>query len=92
MTERMITAVSNPHVDVLGHCTGRLIIGCGRPESQFEPERVFTACCEHGVAVDINCRPERQDPPDRLLRTAAEAGCLVAIDTPADSVSAPTGG
>jgi putative hydrolase len=83
MTERMITAVSNPHVDVLGHCTGRLIIGRGRPESQFDPERVFTACGEHGVAVEINCRPERQDPPDRLLRTAAEAGCLFAIDTDA---------
>jgi len=83
MTERMITAVSNPHVDVLGHCTGRLIIGRGRPESQFDPERVFTACREHGVAVEINCRPERQDPPDGLLRTAAEAGCLFAIDTDA---------
>jgi putative hydrolase len=83
MTERMIAAVSNPHVDVLGHCTGRLIFGRGRPESQFDPERVFTACREHGVAVEINCRPERQDPPDRLLRMAAEAGCLFAVDTDA---------
>jgi putative hydrolase len=83
MTQRMITAVSNPHVDVLGHCTGRMILGRGRPESEFDPERVFGACIEHGVAVEINCRPERQDPPDRLLRIAADMGCLFSIDTDA---------
>jgi len=83
MTQRMITAVSNPHVDVLGHCTGRMIVGRGRPESEFDPERVFGACIEHGVAVEINCRPERQDPPDRLLRIAADMGCLFSIDTDA---------
>ncbi|HYB87365.1 MAG TPA: PHP domain-containing protein [Streptosporangiaceae bacterium] len=90
MTERMVTAVSSPHVDVLGHCTGRLLIprgrsgsGRGRPESAFDPDAVFAACRDHGVAVEINCRPERQDPPDRLLRLAAEAGCVFAIDTDA---------
>ena len=83
MTPRMITAVSNPHVDVLGHCTGRIIAGRGRPESDFDPERVFGACIEHGVAVEINCRPERQDPPDRLLQIAADMGCLFSIDTDA---------
>jgi putative hydrolase len=83
MTERMVTAVSNPHVDVLGHCTGRLLAGRRRPESQFDPDAVFTACRDHGVAVEINCRPERQDPPDRLLRLAVEAGCTFAIDTDA---------
>jgi putative hydrolase len=83
MTERMVAAVASPHVDVLGHCTGRLLGGRGRPESIFDPETVFAACREHGVAVEINCRPERQDPPDRLLRLAAEAGCLFAIDTDA---------
>jgi putative hydrolase len=83
MTERMVTAVSNPHVDVLGHCTGRLLAGRRRPESQFDPEAVFTACRDHGVAVEINCRPERHDPPDRLLRLAVEAGCTFAIDTDA---------
>jgi putative hydrolase len=76
--------VANPHVDVLGHCTGRMMGGRGsRPESAFDPERVFTACRDHGVAVEINCRPERRDPPGRLLRLAAEAGCLFAIDTDA---------
>jgi putative hydrolase len=83
MTPRMVAAVSNPHTDVLGHCTGRMVAGRGRPESEFDPERVFGACIEHGVAVEINCRPERQDPPDRLLRIAADMGCLFAIDTDA---------
>ena len=83
MTNRMLTAVGNPHADVLGHCTGRMIAGRGRPESQFDAETVFAACLEHGVAVEINCRPERQDPPDELLRLAAEMGCLFAIDTDA---------
>jgi putative hydrolase len=89
MTARMVAAIRNPHVDVLGHCTGRLL-GVGqqggrgrRPESVFSPEVVFTACREHGVAVEINCRPERMDPPDRLLGLAAEAGCVFAIDTDA---------
>jgi putative hydrolase len=83
MTARMVAAVSSPHVDVLGHCTGRMLGGRGRPESVFDPGRVFTACRDHGVAVEINCRPERQDPPDRLLSLAAEIGCLFAIDTDA---------
>ncbi len=83
MTPRMVAAVSNPHVDVLGHCTGRMIRGRGRPASVFDAEAVFGACREHGVAVEINCRPERQDPPDPLLALAASAGCLFAIDTDA---------
>jgi putative hydrolase len=85
MTERMVAAVSNPHVDVLGHCTGRLITGGRgkRPQSAFDAGAVFSACAEHGVAVEINCRPERQDPPDPLLALAVELGCVFAIDTDA---------
>jgi len=84
MTRRMLAAVANPHVDVLGHCTGRMVTGRrDRPESQFDAEAVFTACRDHGVAVEINCRPERQDPPDHLLSLAADIGCQFAIDTDA---------
>jgi putative hydrolase len=89
MTARMVTAVSSPHVDVLGHCTGRMLAGRGgrggrgRPESAFDPERVFAACRDHGVAVEINCRPERRDPPGRLLRLAAGMGCAFTIDSDA---------
>ncbi|GAA2984748.1 PHP domain-containing protein [Actinokineospora diospyrosa] len=83
MTERMLTAVANPHVDILGHCTGRLVVGKGRPESEFDPRAVFSACAAHGVAVEINSRPERLDPPRRLLREAADLGCDFAVNTDA---------
>ena len=84
MTERMLTAVENPLVDVLGHCTGRMVTGSRkRPESEFDAERVFAACAEHGVAVEVNSRPERLDPPMRLLRQAVAAGCEFTIDTDA---------
>lgn len=83
MTARMLTAIANPHVDVLGHCTGRKVKGKVRPESAFDAAAVFAACAEHGVAVEVNSRPDRLDPPKRLLRLAVEAGCLLAIDTDA---------
>lgn len=95
MTRRMLRAVENPHVDILGHCTGRKLAtapgtgdrahrsGRGRPESQFDAEAVFAACARLGKAVEINCRPDRLDPPKRLLRLAYESGCLFAIDSDA---------
>ncbi|MFE3323571.1 PHP domain-containing protein [Streptomyces sp. NPDC059176] len=83
MTRRMITAVRSPLVDVLGHCTGRLVAGRGRPESVFDADRVFAACGEYGTAVEINCRPDRLDPPRRLLRRAVQAGVLFAVDSDA---------
>ncbi|MCX5384064.1 PHP domain-containing protein [Streptomyces sp. NBC_00083] len=83
MTRRLVAAVSNPHADVLGHCTGRLVTGRGRPESQFDAEAVFAACADAGTAVEINSRPERLDPPRRLLTRAVEAGALFSIDTDA---------
>lgn len=83
MTARMVAAIANPHTDVLGHCTGRMVTGKGRPESEFEAELVFAACAQFDVAVEVNSRPERLDPPKRLLRLAVEAGCKVAIDTDA---------
>ena len=83
MTMRMLAAVKNPLVNVLGHCTGRLVVGRGRPESEFDADAVFQACAEHDTAVEINSRPERLDPPDDLLRKAVELGCQFTIDTDA---------
>ncbi len=83
MTRRLVAAVANPHTDVLGHCTGRMVSGKNRPESEFDHEIVFAACARFGVAVEVNSRPERLDPPKRLLRLALEAGCAVSIDTDA---------
>jgi putative hydrolase len=83
MTERMVAAIADPNVDILGHCTGRLLAGRGRPESTFDAARVFAACARFDTAVEINCRPERLDPPKRLLRLAVDSGCKVSIDTDA---------
>jgi putative hydrolase len=83
MTRRMVAAVRDPHTDVLGHCTGRLLSGRQRPESVFDAEEVFAACARSGTALEINCRPERLDPPRRLLRAAVASGVLFAVDTDA---------
>ncbi len=85
MTRRMIAAVTNPRVDVLGHCTGRLVEGerGTRGESKFDAAEVFRACRDSGTAVEINSRPERRDPPRRLLDLALNIGCDFSIDTDA---------
>ena len=84
MTRRLVAAVANPHLDILGHVTGRMTTGKRRrPPSEFDPEIVFAAAARFDKAVEINSRPERLDPPKRLLRLAVEAGCRVAIDSDA---------
>jgi putative hydrolase len=94
MTRRMLAAIANPHLDILGHLTGRRLSaggsgdrahrgGRGRPESTFDFDKVLAACREHHKAIEINCRPDRLDPPKRMLRVAVEAGCLFSIDTDA---------
>jgi putative hydrolase len=83
MTRRMVRAIESPHTDILGHCTGRKLVGKGRPESRFDADLVFAACARTGTAVEINSRPERRDPPEPLLRQALALGCLVSIDTDA---------
>ena len=85
MTARMLGAVRNPHTNVLGHITGRLVEGSRgtRPGSSFDAKAVLNACAEHDVAVEINSRPERQDPPDALIAMALEAGCFFSIDSDA---------
>lgn len=96
MTRRMVTAVLDPRVDILGHCTGRKLKGLPdpgpedipesayvRPQSSFDSDLVFAACEATDTAVEINCRPERRDPPDDLLAMAVEAGCWISIDTDA---------
>ena len=85
MTRRMLAGIRDPHSNVLGHCTGRLLSGSRgtRPPSTFDAKRVFAACAEDGVAVEINSRPERQDPPDDLIMIALDAGCLFSIDSDA---------
>ncbi len=91
MTKRLVRAVANPHVDILGHCTNRKVIpdqrarrgGGTRKQSTFDPDYVFAACAKYRTAVEINCRPERQDPPDDLLDIALGWDCEIAINSDA---------
>ena len=94
MTRRMLAAIANPHLDILGHLTGRKVAAAGegdkghragrtRPPSTFDLAKVIEACLEHGKAIEINSRPDRLDPPKRMLTVAVEAGCLFSIDTDA---------
>jgi putative hydrolase len=83
MTKRMLGAIRNPRTNVLGHCTGRMVMGNRgtRPSSEFDARAVFEECAEHDVAVEINSRPERRDPPSRLIELARDLGCLFSIDS-----------
>ena len=84
MTRRLVAAIANPHLDVIGHVTGRMTTGKRRrPPSQFDADIVFAAAKRFDKAVEVNSRPERLDPPKRLLRLAVEAECRVAIDSDA---------
>jgi putative hydrolase len=83
MTKRMLAAIEDPNMDILGHCTGRIVVGRGRPQSQFDHAAIFAACRDNDVAVEINSRPERKDPPRNLLKLASDFGCRFSIDTDA---------
>ncbi len=71
MTRRMVNATRNRRMNVLGHCTGRLVTGGRgtRKQSQFDAKAVFEACAEHDVAVEINSRPEAARPAERADRS-----------------------
>ena len=81
MTERMLSAVSHPHVDVIGHPTGR------RPGSRegasYDFEAVFREAARHGVALEIDCDPARMDLSPEHARLALECGCNFSIDADA---------
>ena len=81
MTERMLRAVSNPNVDVIGHPTGR------RPGSRegasYDFELVFREAASHGVALEIDCDPARMDLSPEHARLALECGCTFALDADA---------
>ncbi len=84
MTERLLRAVANPHLDILGHCTGRMHMSKrDRPESDFDAERVFRRCATLGKAIEVNSLPARRDPPARLIRLAIDLGCAFSIDSDA---------
>jgi putative hydrolase len=93
MTERMLRAVSHPHVDVIGHPTGR------RPGSRegasYDFEAVFKEAARNGVALEIDCDPARMDLSPEMARLALELGCNFTLDAdahaPAEFAYVPMG-
>jgi putative hydrolase len=83
MTKRMVAALASPNVDILGHCTGRLVVGKGRPESTFDEEVVVAAAQKFDKAIEINSRPERLDPPRRILRLMVDNDVKTSVDSDA---------
>ena len=81
MTARLIRAVENPYVHILGHPTGRQILR--REPYALDIGAVIRRCAEVGVAVEHNAAPERLDLSDRDLRFARECGCRIVINTDA---------
>jgi len=93
MTERMLRAASHPHVDVIGHPTGR------RPGSRegasYDFEAVFKEAAKHGIALEIDCDPARMDLSPEMARLAFECGCNFVVDAdahaPAEFAYVPMG-
>jgi DNA polymerase (family 10) len=81
MTERVLRAIENPYVRILGHPTGRLLLR--REPFALDLPAVLRRAAELGVAVEHNAAPERLDLNDRELRLAKELGCKIVINTDA---------
>lgn len=81
VTARMLAAIANPHVDIIGHPTGRMIPD--RAGADLDLDAVLAAAARAGVALEINANPRRLDLSDVLARRALEAGCLLSINTDA---------
>jgi putative hydrolase len=81
MTERMLRAVEHPHVDMIGHPTGRR--PGSRPGASYDFEAVFEAAAGHRVVMEIDCDPARMDLSPELARMADSLGCLLSLDSDA---------
>lgn len=84
ITERCLKAVLNPHVDILGHPTGRLL--GRRAPSEIDLEQVMRACADTGTAVEVNANPERLDLSAEHARLAVSLGCKIVINSDAHSI------
>jgi len=85
-TERILGAIENPHVDCIGHLTGRRILK--REGATVDVERIVVRAAETGTALEINSQPDRLDLRDTHARLAGEAGVLVPVTTDAHSTTA----
>ncbi|MDQ3521966.1 MAG: DNA polymerase/3'-5' exonuclease PolX [Gemmatimonadota bacterium] len=83
MTERVLRAIRSPHLTILAHPTGRILLT--RDAYALDLRAVIDACAEHGVAIEINADPHRLDLDWRHVRYAAERGVLIPINPDAHS-------
>ena len=81
MTERMLRAVESPHVDIVGHPTGRRL--GSRPGADYDFEAVFKHAAKHRTALEMDCDPARMDLSPELARLAAACGCRLSLDSDA---------
>lgn len=79
MTQRILRAMDNPHLKIIGHPTGRLINQ--REPYQVDLAKVFEKAAERGIALEVNSFPNRLDLKDVHIRQAKETGCMLSIDT-----------
>ena len=84
MTKRIITAMENPHVNIVGHPTGRKI--GSRVPYDFDAEAVFAAAARTGTAMEVNSYPDRLDLRDEHVRWAIGAGATISIDTDSHAI------
>ncbi len=83
VTQRLLNAIRNPHVDIIGHPTGRLIPD--REGADLDMDAILNAAAETGVALEINAHPSRLDLDDMYVRRAKELGILISINTDSHS-------
>jgi DNA polymerase (family 10) len=81
ITQRLLGAIANPHVDLVGHPTGRLL--GSRSASEVDLEPILAAAADHGVVLEINAQPDRLDLNDAHARRAWQVGCLLSINSDA---------
>ncbi len=81
VTQRLLKAIRNPHVDIIGHPTGRLLLK--REGADLDMDVILRAAAESGTVLELNAAPERLDLDPVYVRQAIEYGCLIAIDTDA---------
>lgn len=84
LTERLLGAIRNPHVDIIAHPTGRIVEQ--RPGADYHWDRVFEATAETGTALEINANPARLDLPEQLAWQAVQAGVHISINSDAHNL------
>ncbi|GLV57781.1 DNA polymerase/3'-5' exonuclease PolX [Dictyobacter sp. S3.2.2.5] len=84
-TQRMLRAIANPYVDIIGHATGRILLG--RPGYPIDLDQVIDGAAQHGTCIEINAHPSRLDMDWRYVRKARDKGIKIPVNPDAHSVA-----